>query len=80
MARIHEDFFEKYGASSYDELLEIRDELFDEVRSFENNSELNNLDIDLEEPSADAIYNTNMLHLSEICRLITEKYGKTGRE
>ncbi len=64
-AKQHEDM-------SYSQLLKLRDELIEEIRAYENHTDLNTYDYDIE-VSPDEIYQMNLQYLGEVCRLMARK-------
>ena len=71
-------YAEMFADKSYAELIKERDELIESIRDFEKNS------ADEEAymicPSPDVIYQMNLEYLSELCRLIREKYREEMEE
>ena len=67
-----ETFVNMHKDETYEELLELRDELIDEIIEFEEStgavSEI------LIMPSPDVIYQMNLEYLGKLCELISEKY------
>lgn len=67
-----EEYEKQHEDLSYSQLLKLRDELIEEIRAYENHSDLNTYDYDIE-VSPDEVYQVNLLYLSEICRLMARK-------
>lgn len=67
-----EGFVEMQKSKSYEELLEIRDELLDEIVYFEEHPDQPVLMM----PSPDVIYKMNLRYLGKLCELIAEKYDQ----
>ena len=59
---------------TYAELLEIREELLEEIREFENRIE--EVEKVLMCPSPEVIYQMNLQYLGKLCELIAETYNE----
>ena len=69
-----EGFFEEYRNKTYTELLTVRDELFDQIRTFEKHTydpKLAHL-----HASPEVVYQCNLEYLGQLCKLIAEKYNQ----
>ena len=71
-----EGYINRIKDKSYSELLVERDELLAEIREFENNKEEPSLPEFQILPSPETRYQMNLLYLSELCKLIEEKYSE----
>ena len=70
-----EAFIEEYKDKTYEELIEVRNELIKDIKKYESNFK------DSEEftivcPSPELVYQMNHEYLSELCMLIAEKFGE----
>lgn len=70
-----ESYSEMLKGLSFDQLKDLRDKIIKDLRSYENHSELDHLDIDLDLPSADTVYLKDMLRLSQVMRCMAEKFA-----
>ena len=67
-------FIESYKNKSYKELLPIRDELMQEIWTFENHSY--DSELIMMHPSPEVVYQCNLKYLGELCKLIADKYNQ----
>ena len=65
-------FVDQYKDCKYEELLPIRDELLEDIKVFEQESDSQERMI--VSPSPEVIYQCNLEYLSELLKLIAEKY------
>ena len=65
-------FVEQYKDYKYEDLLPIRDELIEDIKAFEQGGESEESIII--SPSPSVIYQSNLEYLSELLKLIAEKY------
>lgn len=68
-------FIDEYRDKKYEELLPVRDELIEEIRAFENDTERNGKEWMIH-PSPEVRYQCNLEYLGKICELISEKYNQ----
>ena len=67
--------FSRYGKNkSYKELLPVRDELMQEIWTFENHSY--DSELIMMHPSPEVVYQCNLEYLGELCKLIADKYNQ----
>lgn len=69
-----ETFIEEHKDKSYIELLKVRDELLEEIRSFEYKGQ-DSMGFMIS-PSPEVRYQCNLLYLGKLCELISEKYNQ----
>ena len=67
-------FIESYKNKSYKELLPVRDELMQEIWTFENHSY--DSELIMMHPSPEVVYQCNLKYLGELCKLIADKYNQ----
>ncbi len=67
-------FVELYKDKKYEDLLIIRDELFNDIRAFETKTY--DPEMDNTCPLPEVIYQCNLEYLGKLCGLISEKYNK----
>lgn len=67
-------FIESYKNKSYKELLPVRDELMQEIWTFENHSY--DPKLIMMHPSPEVVYQCNLKYLGELCKLIADKYNQ----
>ncbi len=72
-----EAFIEEQKDKSYEELLAVRDKLIGVIKDFEEEAEKDPEDV-LVYPSPDGNYYCNLKLLSELCRLIADKYDENA--
>ena len=70
-------FIEELEDKSYEELLKVRDELIVDILYFEKHFEEQMQDELRICPSPDLVYQFNLEYLSELCKLISEKFDET---
>jgi len=67
-------FVDEYKDKPYTELIEIRDNLIAEIKSFEANKD--NSTGFMIEPSPEVVYQCNLQYLGKLCELIADKYNQ----
>ena len=60
---------------NYEDLKKMRNQILEEVYEFEKTGGLFERDYDIEEPSSDTIYKSNLLALSRVCEAMSKKYA-----
>ena len=65
-----EMYVEEYKDMTYEELLPVRDELIEAIRSFEKNGDSDNG----YQPSPKTIYQVHLEYLGKLCELIADKF------
>lgn len=70
-----EELVEKNKDKTYEELLEVRDQLVAKLQRFEKDTEIDSEDV-ITYPLEDGNYYCNMKLLAGLCNLIAEKYGE----
>ncbi len=65
-------FIEMHKEKRYEDLIKVRDELIDDLRSFEANPDQTGFI----NPSPEVVYQMNLQYLGKLCELIAEKYNQ----
>lgn len=60
---------------TYKELIQEREKLLKEIKSFESNTNVTN-DLECMDPSPEVFYQCNLMYLSELCNLLADKYNE----
>lgn len=69
-----QSFIENLENKEYEILIKEKNKLIDDIKRFEENK---NTDSDIfMDPSPEVIYQCNLLYLSELCKLIHDKFNK----
>ncbi len=66
-----EVYIDEQKNKSYDELLKEKERLVKDIEQYENNPDFEEIIID---PSPDVRYQCNLEYLSELCKLIADKF------
>lgn len=69
-----EEFIESHKNKSFKSLLSVRDELFAEIRAFENQNY--NSGVGMSDPVPELVYLQDLMYLGKLCELISEKYNQ----
>ena len=69
-----EVFVKMYKDKTYEELIQIRYELIDEIEGFEERAASGEPEVIKIHPSPDVRYQMNLQYLGKLCELIVEKY------
>lgn len=69
-----QSFVDELMDKSYEELIKEKDKLINKIKRFENKKVTEN-EYDIN-PSPDVIYQCNLLYLSELSKLINDKFNK----
>ena len=67
-------FVDQHKNKSYRELLNVRDELIESLREYENSSKTEASF--LVEPSPDVVYQCHLEYLGKLCPLIADKFSE----
>ena len=69
-----ETFAEEHADKTYEELIEVRNELIRDIKQFEKNPSNEGTDFIMICPGPDVVYQMNYEYLSKICLLIVQKF------
>ena len=69
-----QSFVENLENKEYETLIKEKNKLIDEIKRFEENK-MTDSEICMD-PSPEVIYQCNLLYLSELCKLIHDKFNK----
>ena len=69
-----ETFISSHADKSYEELIDVRDELIRDIKQFEENPTSEDSDFIIICPGPDVVYQMHLEYLSAICKLIIKKF------
>ena len=69
-----ESFVFSHRKDSYEELLKVRDELIDDIRTFEKKQI--SPEVWMTKPSPEVIYQCNLEYLGKLCEYISERFNR----
>jgi hypothetical protein len=74
MMRSPESYVDDLKDKPYEDLIKEKDKLIKNIQRFENN-QIADLEFYIN-PSPEVIYQCNLLYLSELCKLVHDKFNK----